>query len=159
MHKQVALELASFLDSAESKALSAPERDDQRRIVEGFLSACYDELGKAPRLLDGHDVHEILGHLLPARFARRDPLAEHVEAVLATFFDHLETAQVVTQSFEIRQGLAASTEEFLEAVRTGEASHHHAPRQEPVVHKVEKLGRNDPCSCGSGKKFKKCHGK
>jgi uncharacterized protein YecA (UPF0149 family) len=21
-----------------------------------------------------------------------------------------------------------------------------------------KLGRNDPCWCGSGKKFKKCHG-
>ena len=22
-----------------------------------------------------------------------------------------------------------------------------------------KIGRNDPCWCGSGKKFKKCHGK
>ena len=25
--------------------------------------------------------------------------------------------------------------------------------------KVEKAGRNDPCPCGSGLKFKKCHGK
>jgi preprotein translocase subunit SecA len=24
---------------------------------------------------------------------------------------------------------------------------------------VSKVGRNDPCPCGSGKKFKKCHGK
>jgi preprotein translocase subunit SecA len=23
----------------------------------------------------------------------------------------------------------------------------------------EKVGRNDPCPCGSGKKFKRCHGK
>ena len=23
---------------------------------------------------------------------------------------------------------------------------------------VPKVGRNDPCSCGSGKKYKKCHG-
>ena len=23
---------------------------------------------------------------------------------------------------------------------------------------TEQLGRNDPCWCGSGKKFKKCHG-
>ena len=23
----------------------------------------------------------------------------------------------------------------------------------------EKVGRNDPCPCGSGKKFKKCHGR
>jgi uncharacterized protein YecA (UPF0149 family) len=22
-----------------------------------------------------------------------------------------------------------------------------------------KVGRNDPCPCGSGKKYKKCHGK
>jgi len=33
----------------------------------------------------------------------------------------------------------------------------HAPR--PVTRKVDKLpGRNDPCPCGSGKKFKRCHG-
>jgi preprotein translocase subunit SecA len=31
------------------------------------------------------------------------------------------------------------------------------PRPEPVH--VEKIGRNDPCPCGSGKKYKKCHGK
>ncbi|MCM2279242.1 MAG: SEC-C metal-binding domain-containing protein [Oligoflexia bacterium] len=23
---------------------------------------------------------------------------------------------------------------------------------------VDKVGRNDPCPCGSGKKYKKCHG-
>ena len=31
------------------------------------------------------------------------------------------------------------------------------PRQETIV-KGEQPGRNDPCPCGSGKKFKKCHG-
>jgi preprotein translocase subunit SecA len=31
-------------------------------------------------------------------------------------------------------------------------------KQEPI--RVEKIaGRNDPCPCGSGKKFKQCHGK
>jgi len=28
----------------------------------------------------------------------------------------------------------------------------------PTVHREEHPGRNDPCSCGSGKKYKKCHG-
>ncbi len=28
-----------------------------------------------------------------------------------------------------------------------------------TVVKGEKIGRNDPCPCGSGKKYKKCHGK
>lgn len=33
-----------------------------------------------------------------------------------------------------------------------------APKKKPVVNK-NKIGRNDPCPCGSGKKYKKCCGK
>ncbi|WP_025916306.1 preprotein translocase subunit SecA [Herminiimonas sp. CN] len=31
--------------------------------------------------------------------------------------------------------------------------------QQPNVNAVAKVGRNDPCPCGSGKKYKQCHGK
>ena len=30
--------------------------------------------------------------------------------------------------------------------------------QKPVVREGPRVGRNDPCPCGSGKKYKKCHG-
>ena len=33
-----------------------------------------------------------------------------------------------------------------------------APRQQQIVN-AQKVGRNDACPCGSGKKFKSCHGK
>ena len=33
------------------------------------------------------------------------------------------------------------------------------PAQRRPVQVMEKVGRNDPCPCGSGKKFKKCHGR
>ena len=29
----------------------------------------------------------------------------------------------------------------------------------PVVNNGPKIGRNDPCPCGSGKKYKNCHGR
>lgn len=32
------------------------------------------------------------------------------------------------------------------------------PAQAPIVREGRKVGRNDPCPCGSGKKFKSCHG-
>jgi len=32
------------------------------------------------------------------------------------------------------------------------------PAQTPMVHAAPKVGRNDPCPCGSGKKYKKCCG-
>lgn len=41
--------------------------------------------------------------------------------------------------------------------KEGEGHHHHEP-VETVVRSEPKIGRNDPCHCGSGKKFKKCHG-
>ena len=46
--------------------------------------------------------------------------------------------------------------------REGEAHHHHHHHHDHGGHTVRregpKVGRNDPCPCGSGKKYKKCHG-
>ncbi|MGV8844809.1 MAG: SEC-C metal-binding domain-containing protein [Pseudomonas sp.] len=40
--------------------------------------------------------------------------------------------------------------------------HVHGPdcnhSQEPLRNALKDVGRNDPCPCGSAKKFKKCHG-
>jgi preprotein translocase subunit SecA len=33
-----------------------------------------------------------------------------------------------------------------------------AAEQKPVKREGPRVGRNDPCWCGSGKKYKKCHG-
>lgn len=41
--------------------------------------------------------------------------------------------------------------------KEGDDHHHHA-KPTTVVRDAPKVGRNDPCPCGSGKKFKKCHG-
>jgi preprotein translocase subunit SecA len=33
------------------------------------------------------------------------------------------------------------------------------PEQQPFVREGRKVGRNEPCPCGSGKKYKQCHGR
>jgi len=158
--KNVALELAAFLDSSAARSLSAGAGKDARGIVEAWLEACYEDLGKAPRLLDGEDVRALLGSLLPSRMKRRDPRAAHVPEIVTAYLDHLEATQVVTQAFEIRQALDEALDAFASAVATGANVPERAPKQpDPFVHRASKLGRNDPCSCGSGKKYKKCHGK
>lgn len=35
--------------------------------------------------------------------------------------------------------------------------HHHHHAHAPAHNPMRDVGRNDPCPCGSGKKFKKCH--
>jgi len=44
------------------------------------------------------------------------------------------------------------------AAGAGEAVATALPKAQMVSTTAEKLGRNDPCWCGSGKKYKKCHG-
>ena len=36
---------------------------------------------------------------------------------------------------------------------------HEEPEEKPGLRRFPKVGRNDPCPCGSGKKYKHCHGK
>jgi preprotein translocase subunit SecA len=54
----------------------------------------------------------------------------------------------------------ADYEEALAAVATDdERQPAPAPAHAPFVRGGEKIGRNDPCPCGSGKKYKQCHGR
>jgi preprotein translocase subunit SecA len=58
--------------------------------------------------------------------------------------------QVAAQSKRGARGRPA------QAARGGDGD---GARAEPVRRDRPKVGRNDPCPCGSGKKYKKCHGK
>ena len=57
-----------------------------------------------------------------------------------------------------RQALASAAAARSAAMRVAINEPAAAPAQ-PFVRQEPKLGRNDPCHCGSGKKFKNCHGK
>jgi len=55
----------------------------------------------------------------------------------------------------------ADYEEALAGTAAGDDKEQAAapPPARPVVRQTMKVGRNEPCPCGSGKKFKHCHGK
>jgi SEC-C motif-containing protein len=42
--------------------------------------------------------------------------------------------------------------------KEGEGHAHHHPKPDTFVRESAKVGRNEPCTCGSGKKYKKCCG-
>jgi preprotein translocase subunit SecA len=156
---RVALDLAAFLDGPHAGKVAGLSKADERAALEKFLLAAYEDMGKAPHLLDGQEFHELLGHLLPGRFGKKDAAIAHVPALLAHYLDHLEETETVSDIFELRRALDGTSEEFVQAARSGEHAHHGAAAPTaPIVNKAPKLGRNDPCWCGSGKKFKKCHG-
>jgi preprotein translocase subunit SecA len=65
---------------------------------------------------------------------------------------------------EIEQKRLAAQRKALQRlteVHAASGADEEAPRSksaETVVRQAPRVGRNDPCPCGSGKKYKKCHG-
>jgi preprotein translocase subunit SecA len=71
-----------------------------------------------------------------------------------------ETAEEIEQKrlAAQRRALQRITESHAEAGEGDGDAKPRAAKQETVVRTQPKVGRNDPCPCGSGKKYKKCHG-
>ena len=46
-----------------------------------------------------------------------------------------------------------------EAARRSMSNQNASARSNTMVRQSKKVGRNEPCPCGSGKKYKQCHGK
>jgi preprotein translocase subunit SecA len=50
-----------------------------------------------------------------------------------------------------------ATEEFERSQQQTNASNQGDAKPEPIRNRGQRVGRNDPCPCGSGKKYKNCH--
>ncbi|WP_025602198.1 preprotein translocase subunit SecA [Burkholderia sp. WSM2230] len=75
---------------------------------------------------------------------------------------HLENVEFRHAEFAEASAAAPAAAEAATAAMIGDAmSHASSSQAAPRVStdNVPKVGRNDPCPCGSGKKYKQCHGK
>ncbi len=94
---------------------------------------------------------EVVRYLLRVEIERQD--AEELEPASAPngglFYEHESVAGAdAIQAAGVAEGAVATVPPITESVA--------APQR--VVSEEERVGRNDPCPCGSGKKYKKCHG-
>ena len=114
-------------------------------------------------------------------YAQKNPKQEYKRESFELFEDLLETLKMdvitilskvrVQQQEEVEQMEARRQAQAEEAARRQQFQHQTAENQlndeeeegnahqQPMVREGQKIGRNDPCPCGSGKKYKHCHGK
>ena len=96
-------------------------------------------------------------------------LVEHYEAIAACYdrrlvdLEHLGDLEDVEIAFgmraqrETKRELTESQKMWNEVIeRVGGTIEDDEPERITFVHTEKKVGRNDPCPCGSGKKYKKC---
>ncbi len=110
-------------------------------------------------------------------YGQRNPLVEYkIEAL--DMFEEMEAAiqdqiaslmyhvSIVTpeQQQDTEAAIEAQRSKLSDHLQNAQASHGDEvsaaeAKQKPVTNDGEKIGRNDPCPCGSGKKYKNCCGK
>src|SRR5690606_11888318 len=88
-----------------------------------------------------HDTIRILSHVKVRQEEEVQRLEEERRAAAAAL---AERAKYQHEEAESLTGNGPQEEE--------------APAAQPFVRDEKKVGRNDPCPCGSGKKYKHCHG-
>ena len=148
-------ERVSEIYESQKKMFGAEFAEVQRvSLLRAVDSAWMEHLDAMDDLRDGVGL---------ASYAQRNPLTEYRIAGSAMFDEMIEkiredTVRMVlfarpAQEMKRRQ-IAA---ERLAALRNVGGK---GEKRAPVVKKAsDKIGRNDPCPCGSGKKYKKCCGK
>jgi preprotein translocase subunit SecA len=105
-------------------------------------------------------------------YGQKNPLDEYKKEGFSMFTSMIETVKQQTVSALFRVQVMGRDEiERLERERREEREEELkktsitsggttiAPDRQPIRRNEEKIGRNNPCPCGSGKKYKKCCGK
>ena len=136
--------------------------ENMRRLEKLILLRTIDELW-----IDHIEAMEYLRDSVRLRaYGQRDPLVEYkIEG--QNMYNQLVIsigAQVANFIFKVNfvdKPKIAKTEEKRPNIIGDSGNHVHQPVINEPAHRDSemKIGRNDPCPCGSGKKFKKCHGK
>jgi preprotein translocase subunit SecA len=88
--------------------------------------------------------------------AGRDPVVEYTSEAYEMFKQMTDTIGEEFMSYIFRAQVAEMEEER-PSLRLIESSGE-KPEKQPQRNRGDKVGRNDPCPCGSGKKYKKCCG-
>ena len=94
-------------------------------------------------------------------YAQRDPVAMYRLESGDMFDQMIESIKEDTVVQVLSVVPRRQSEERVQVIKAASATHGgEAPAERrPVVRKEVKVGRNDPCPCGSGKKYKQCCGK
>jgi preprotein translocase subunit SecA len=110
---------------------------------------------------EGHSMFEDLGRLIREEVVL---MLFHVELAPADV-DQLQPAEQPAGAMQYEHATAAGADVIAAAGggaavagAAGATALAELPPQQQVVNEHRDIGRNDPCWCGSGKKYKKCHG-
>ena len=85
--------------------------------------------------------------------------AEVTKILMAVQIKSEQQVEAVAEAPRPLENLQYHHATYGEALGEEEGSEEDQEKHQPFVRQGDKVGRNDPCPCGSGKKYKQCHGK
>jgi len=153
---RVRADVADFLSSRHAARFAPPTRADVGAVAREFLDACYNDVGVRPDLLDAEQLREVLFEILPRRLDPKSPTSTRAPDIVRALLDHFFEQKANANAWSLESVFDDARTRFAGLLAAGGGREQRAEAPEPLKRPGSKLGRNDPCPCGSGKKFKKC---
>jgi hypothetical protein len=147
---------ASFRESDSSASLRDRLGAGFSAALDAVVGALWRDLGSAPRDLDREKVASLLTTILPGRLAGDEPWRSDAPDVVEGFLAFVAEEESLTNAWELVSAIDESRDAFEGALANPKRPQLGAVRHSPDRRPSEKIGRNDPCFCGSGKKYKHC---
>jgi preprotein translocase subunit SecA len=86
-----------------------------------------------------------------------NPLREYQDTGFKMFNEMIQSIEQDVTRYILRAQIRENIQRVQIAKPTHTSSGKEEQKRKPRT--TTKVGRNDPCPCGSGKKYKQCHGK
>jgi preprotein translocase subunit SecA len=159
------------------QAITGKEKEEIAETIKALVLKLYDEReqqigeenmrefekvvvlrGVDSKWMDHIDAMDQLRQGIHLRsYGGTDPLREYQFEGFEMFQEMINNIQEEIATYIMKAHVETNLER--QAVAEGQAVNPSGePSAKKPVKREEKVGRNDPCPCGSGKKFKQCHG-
>ena len=127
-----------------------------REAMEILLLVMGRDLAVPPADLDRQHVAEVMRRLLPGRLSGEETYASLMPDLLEEWLLHACREEGLATAWEWTSAVDETREDFRSALADDRRPILAPPKRSPDRRPAEKIGRNAPCPCGSGRKYKHC---
>ncbi len=157
-----------FLDSAGAKARTKSQKEATEYLTKSLLDYVFFEERKELKELTEDHIRQFMTGYAPRKLQISSESGAEALDIVSDFLMFLDASGHIRNGAQLSDAVKSNKREFLKLLphdeekgkskKASDAGRPTKAKPQKTSETEARVGRNDPCPCGSGKKYKKCCG-